>query len=366
MNPITYGASVTATELVRFLDHVTAVNLQAEAAGRRKFPVCIWGRHGIGKTEIVRDFARERGFPFVYIAPAQFEEMGDLLGMPQVTEFEGRTVTSFRPPAWAPTHDGPGILLLDDVNRADDRILRGLMQLLLDFRLVSWALPPRWQIVLTANPEGGDYSVTPIDDALVTRLRHVTLTFDAKAWARWAVANGVDSRGIQFVLSHPDTVTGRRTTPRTLVQFFETVARIENLSSELTLVQTLAEASLDAETTAAFLTFVRQGWDRLISPAALVDAVDFERQVREPLQRQVCGAVLRVDILAALCTRLAHHLEQRHISPKSRQSVNLAAFFRLDFLPADLRFALAQDLAAIDRADIREFLADPELGALLL
>ena len=42
--------------------------------------------------------------------------------------------TVFAPPAWVPTADGPGILLLDDVNRADDRILRGLMQLLAELR----------------------------------------------------------------------------------------------------------------------------------------------------------------------------------------------------------------------------------------
>ena len=50
--------------------------------------------------------------------------------------------------------EGPGILLLDDINRADDRILRGCMQLLQNFELTSWKLPPKWQIVATANPEG--------------------------------------------------------------------------------------------------------------------------------------------------------------------------------------------------------------------
>ena len=49
------------------------------------------------------------------------------------------------------------------------------MQLLQEFEMFAWALPPKWQIVATANPEGGDYSVTPMDDAMITRLLHITM-----------------------------------------------------------------------------------------------------------------------------------------------------------------------------------------------
>ena len=49
--------------------------------------------------------------------------------------------------------------------------------------LSSWSIPRKWQILATANPDNGAYSVTPMDDAMLTRMLHVTLTFDAKAWA---------------------------------------------------------------------------------------------------------------------------------------------------------------------------------------
>jgi MoxR-like ATPase len=123
---------------------------------------------------------------FRLLRTAQFEEMGDLHGIPTIrdpTPDESNSddeYTVFAPPEWVPTAKGPGILLLDDINRADDRILRGIMQLLQNF---EWQLPEQWQIVATANPEGADYSVTPMDDAMLTRMLHFTLTFDAKAWA---------------------------------------------------------------------------------------------------------------------------------------------------------------------------------------
>ena len=226
---IYYGTRAKAGEVITFVRHVLQANIRAEARGQRKTPICIWGKHGIGKTEIVQALAEDMGYPFRYIAPAQFEEMGDLVGMPSIEE--GRTV--FRSPEWVPREAGPGILLIDDVNRADDRILRGIMQLLQNFELVSWKLPRQWQIVLTANPDGGDYSVTPMDDAMVTRMMHITLEFDPKEWAKWAEKNGVDSRGIDFVLTYPEVVTGLRTTPRTLVQFFETITEIDNLGAHL-------------------------------------------------------------------------------------------------------------------------------------
>ena len=48
------------------------------------------GDHGIGKTETVESFARENGYQWAYIAPAQFEEIGDLPGMPRPVKHEDR------------------------------------------------------------------------------------------------------------------------------------------------------------------------------------------------------------------------------------------------------------------------------------
>ena len=93
------------------------------------------------------------------------------------------------------------------------------MQLLQNFELTSWKLPSKWQIVATANPEGGDYSVTPMDGAMLTRMLHATLKFDAKIWAEWAYSANVDERGIAFVLTYPELVNSERTTPRSLTQF---------------------------------------------------------------------------------------------------------------------------------------------------
>lgn len=349
------------------LGHLMDVNTRAAEQGRGQVPLCIWGQHGIGKTELVRQVAEARGFEWVEIAPAQFEEMGDLVGMPTIVKGEdGTELTSFAPPAWVPRHEGPGILLIDDVNRADDRILRGIMQLLQNYALVSWKLPPKWHIVLTANPDGGDYSVTPMDFAMLTRMMHVTMVFDLKRWAVWAEGSGVDPRGINFVLTYPELVSGERTTPRSLVQFFESISGIEDLKAQLPLVKMLGDATLDAATVASFVSFVDHRMSKLLGPADILEADDFVVEVEEPMRKIVVGDVKRVDILTVMATRLFNHLLVHNVNLQGRARENVISFLMLDFMPNDLRYMIGQDLMRENNDSLRSLWKHPELGQLFL
>ena len=74
---------------------------------------------------MVQAFAEQEGWKLAYCAPAQFEEMGDLHGLPMRLDPDGipgtgDETTVHMPPDWVPKEEGPGILLLDDINRADD------------------------------------------------------------------------------------------------------------------------------------------------------------------------------------------------------------------------------------------------------
>lgn len=357
---IYYGIHAKASEVKAFLLHVLANNQEQEKSGFPKTPVCIWGKHGVGKTELVQSLAQEQGWQLAYIAPAQFEEMGDLLGMPCIEN--GKTV--FKAPAWVPTQPGPGILLIDDVNRADDRILRGIMQLLQLYQLVSWQLPPQWDIVLTANPDGGDYSVTPMDDALLTRMMHITLEFDPKEWAKWAERRQIDPRGIEFVLAYPELVSGGRTTPRSLVQFFEAIKNIADLHRERALVRMLADACLDTATSVAFLAFVQQDLKKLIAPETILNAKDFQGEVKAHLELMVKKQNLRVDLLSVVVTRLLIYLQQHAQTMETQQLNNVKNFIQLDFLPGDLRLGFVRDL--MESALFKSIAADPSVAHLLV
>ncbi|MBI5513426.1 MAG: AAA family ATPase [Deltaproteobacteria bacterium] len=366
-----YGAKLDSARLRAALNHTFQSNLKAQEKGRSGTPVCIWGTHGLGKTMVVQDYAREHNWRFAYCAPAQFEEMGDLHGLPMLVDpdstVQGDEYTVFAPPSWVPKDDGPGILLLDDINRADDRILRGLMQLLQNFEMFSWSLPRRWQIVATANPEGGDYSVTPMDDAMLTRMLHFTLAFDARSWAAWATRLGVDPRGISFVLTYPEVVTGKRTTPRSLTQFFDQLRELPDLKAEAELVHVLAQSTLDDVTAATFMNFVNDNLAELINPEEVLDAEDF-KPVSRRLEKLAgpSGGAKRVDRLATVCTRLAIHVTASGYKPAERHGENLVSFLLHKDLPNDLRVALHKDLLRDGTEAVKEMLRDKRLAELML
>lgn len=351
--------SLNAHDIRRLLLHIFRTNERLEDRGEFRLSACIWGPPGIGKTELVETLGRERGWPVVHIAPAQFEEMGDLLGMPTVQD--GRTV--FQPPAWVPREEGPGILLLDDFNRADDRILRGLMPLWQRYELVSWRLPRRWHLVLTANPDDGDYSVTPLDDAMQNRMLHLHMQFDAEAWAEWATAQGLDARGIRFVLAFPGLATGRRTTPRSLVQFFQLVAAVPDWNRERRLVYQLALGCLDAETADRLVEFIRLGADRWPRPEAW-----FRESGNEiPLPpTDTTDAALRLDALNGWLHELFLWLRTHADQLDARACARLATLLTDARVPAGLRQAFALRLAQIDKPAIQQVLARPEVVPLLL
>ena len=336
--------------------------------GQKPTPVCIWGTHGLGKTDMVKEYANKRNWKFRYIAPAQFEEMGDLHGMPYISENkDGSKQTIYSAPDWVPTEEGPGILLIDDMNRADDRILRGCMQLLQNYELASWKLPPKWQIVVTANPEGGDYSVTPMDDAMLTRMIHTTMKFNAKVWAEWATSAGIDSRGISFVLTYPELINTSRTTPRSITQFFNLIKNIGDLKQNIELIYSLALSSLDEITANSFVSFINDDLSTLIEPAVILNAKDFNviKKKIVSLSKDENGGK-RLDRLSTICTRLYLHLISTTYISEENNANNLVSFLLIDEIPKDLLMSLYMDLSKNASDEIKSMLRVKTLAQYLI
>lgn len=368
---IFHGPHVSGTEYRQLLDLVFATNRQSISRGHQPIPLCVWGLPGIGKTQSIRDFAAERRLGFLQINPAQFEEMGDITGMPRV--HDGGTpddphddVTLYVMPEWAQRMHrlgGEGILLLDDVNRADDRILRGIMQLLQDRRMFNWHLPQGWQIMLTANPDGGDFSVTPMDQALLTRMMHCTMEFQAPAWATWAERAGVDARGISFVLAYPELVGKGRTTPRSLTFLFEHLRGIGDVSQHAALVNLLAHSCIEREAAVAFVGYCNSSLAQLPSPHDLL-AGDLTVEVLPRLSRLAFdeSGTPKVDHLSVLVERLLAHARTRSAPLDARARENLVAFLMWDRLPREvvrMAWLAARDiehlrfLSQVDRLALR-------------
>jgi hypothetical protein len=361
-----YGPTLDSIALGRTLEHIFKMNAERRARGDRGTAVCIWGSHGIGKTELVREFAESRRWGFATISPAQFEEMNDFHGLPVASpsRVEGEPpVTVYATPEWVPRASGPGILLLDDFNRADLRIFRGLMQLLQDFRLFSWSLPSGWEIVLTANPDTAEYAVTSMDSAMLSRLLHFNMVWDPKAWALWAAAAGIDRRCIDFVLLNPDLCSSSgRTSPRSLVQFFR-LLDFADFAAHRNEIGVLGASCLDEESVQSFLAFAIEDLPGLVSPEELLTAAD-PMPVLARLESLVYedGVIFRADRLATVLTRIYLALLFNYVEPSAVRKENLVLFLLSSLMTADHRMAFWRDIASSGRKDLKELLVDPRLA----
>jgi len=389
-----YGQRVKYDRLLSFITTNFELNDINEQSGQPRFAQCIWGHPGIGKTALVKQLKntpvewrgkKYDGWDIRDVPIAQFEEMGDLHGIPMdcilMYKIEGKgpdserkeqwvpqreqTVVAFRedgwqidsnvtprtimaPPDWVPLKPGPAILLLDDFNRASIRIIKGIMQLLQNYGMVSWKLPPGCNIVLTGNPDEQDYLVTTIDAAIITRIKHITLQEDAKQWAEWATSQNLDARGISFCLFDPEMMIGKeRTNPRTLSEFFrymKTVPSVEDLDGGGIRkdVSVHAHSLLDEETVAAFFVFCTRDMEDVIEPE---DVLDGKKNVADRVKKLMKRKEPRTDILGITCERLFATMVQSETEQTPARIKNFQKFVTNEVVPPDIRHSLCKRLS---------------------
>ena len=354
-----YGPRVNTSEAREFLLRLFS------APADEVPPVCLWGKHGIGKTALINDLATDKGCPLITISPAQFEEMGDLLGLPYLDNGaeEGHPRSRFAPPEWVPQSEGPGILLIDDFNRADDRILRGLMALWQERRLSSWALPQHWFIVLTANPEGEFYSVTPVDEASLTRMLHLQVHFDVHSWAVWAHREALPAEAIDFVLQHPEVIDGQRTTARTLTFFFRLWQQYGMPSADDPHLRLLLQSSVQDHAAQQFLAFLQdQQFELPDAPTLLRQPLKQSQALFETL---LASTPPRQDLLSLLMSRLLVYLERQQELNTEAQN-QLSELLLLPSLPPEQVLLLLHSLSKRQHPVLGSLMRKPELARLLL
>jgi hypothetical protein len=165
-------------------------------AFRAKRPVLLEGPTGIGKSEIVRQVADRLGVG-MRVLDLSLLEPPDLVGLPVVRD--GRT--SWAVPESLPT-EGEGILMLEELNRAERYIQQPALQLLTARRLHEYTLPPGWVCFAAINPESADYQVTSLDRALRARFMNLAVRADRAAWLAWAQLGSVHPAVVALAQTH--------------------------------------------------------------------------------------------------------------------------------------------------------------------
>lgn len=317
-------------ELKGFIRHMVANNQYIQSQGKVPVAINIEGDAGLGKTSAIMQLGKELDMDVVKLNLSQIEELGDLVGFP-VKEFlvrnaEGKerwineaqiqgalnakyTVVDKRmahaAPEWIQGKGEGGFLVLDDYTRADHRFMQATMEILDRQEYVSWKLPKNWHVILTTNPDNGDYNVTSLDVAQKTRFISVEMKYDVNVWAKWAETAGIDGRCINFMLMHPELVT-QRVNPRSITTFFNAISSIQKFEDDLPLIQMIGEGSVGADFSSMFTMFINNKLDKIISPDDILNKD--EAYVMGALTNAVGrDDDFRADISSVIATRLVNY-----------------------------------------------------------
>jgi MoxR-like ATPase len=173
-----------------------------ELAYRARRPVLLEGGTGIGKSELVVHVAKKLGVQHV-VLDLSLLEPPDLVGLPVVEG--GRT--RYALPHVLP-REGRGILMLEELNRAERYIQQPALQLLSARSLHEYVLPEGWACFAAVNPENGEYQVTPLDAALRARFLQLPVRPDRASWLAWAGGQAIHPAVLAVVREHERVFEG--------------------------------------------------------------------------------------------------------------------------------------------------------------
>src|ERR1700674_2098107 len=137
-------------------------------------PVILWGKPGIGKSNIVHQTAARNSLQLIDVRAVLLDPV-DLRGLPHVN---GDNRAHWAIPDFLP-RNGAGILFLDELNRAAQLVQNACLQLVLDRKLGEYTLPEQWRVVAACNASGTGTS--KMSDALTNRFVHLDCETDRKS-----------------------------------------------------------------------------------------------------------------------------------------------------------------------------------------
>ncbi len=317
-----------------------------ELAYRARRPALVEGATGIGKSELVHDVARSLGVSIVTLDLSLLEPP-DLVGLPVVRD--GRT--SYATPATLPT-DGAGILLLEELNRAERYVQQPALQLLTAGRLHEYLLPEGWVCFAVTNPPTGEYHVTPLDRALEARFMKIRARADRGPWLAWAESHGV----------HPAVRTVVREHSRALD---EVSPRSWTYAGQILAAMTTKERSDSDFVRDALCGYLPPAWAEVLAAASEGTASELGIDLRDLLGDYVQRAQKsvrelktqgRTDAMDELVSRVRSVLRSPEIAAMHEQGT-----LRLDSFDA-----LLADLAGDARESLQEAIASNPVAQSLI
>ncbi len=162
----------------------------------------LWGTRGIGKSSVVRQVADHFGVPLVDLRLTTIEPV-DIRGAIYADEAQGKTV--WFPPEFLPSPAEPaGILFLDEITAADQRLQISAYSLILDRRVGHYHLPDGWQVIAAGNASFHGAVSHDMGTALADRMFHFNVQTVIDAFLAHGVAMQFAPAVMAYLKVRPD------------------------------------------------------------------------------------------------------------------------------------------------------------------
>ncbi len=400
---------LTLKEIKPILKYIIENNKRIQEKGEFPISVNLCGDAGLGKTSIVEQIAQEMDMTYVKLNLSQVSDPAEIAGWPvkehYICKADGdckwvtadvldayikagwdvtdNTRMGYAIPSWLKqTDENKGILLiLDDFSRCTEQVAQSVMEITCRQEYISWRLPKGSTVLLTTNPDNGNYSVTGMDEAQASRFITFNTKFDANAWAEFAENREIDGRGISFLLAYHSELMDRSKTKcakvnaRNYTMFINTISGIDDWSTPTNLATILQIASgcfLDEDDIVGglFTQFIANKLDKLISPEDLIQK-DWN-WVKGQLSSQIYdGSTYRADIASIITTRFVNYsLKYFGTKGTKTEKVTDRIIDIIDndklLLSEDLVFSLVKTLVKYYPARCNKLILNPKIAKKLM
>lgn len=194
-NPMNIPAVSIAAAKTALIEQYTDPVLRRRAS-------MLWGPRGVGKSSVVRQLAAHFEVPLVDLRLTTIEPV-DIRGAIYVDDKQEKTV--WFPPEFLPTPDEPdGILFLDELTAADQRLQISAYSLILDRRVGHYRLPDGWQVVAAGNASFHGAVSHDMGTALADRMFHFNIQTTIDSFLAHAMEQGFAPEVMAYLKVRPD------------------------------------------------------------------------------------------------------------------------------------------------------------------
>jgi len=317
---------------------------------KSKITPLLVGHRGIGKTEIIRQYAEENGYSLIELRLGQMADAGDLIGLADFIKQDGQNVaTNFMMPNFLKKvmdgNNGKYIIFLDEINRTTKDIIQAVFELVYDRRMSSngFEMPTDCHIVAAQNPPTEEYETLHFNDSAYNdRFCFIKVDATKKEWFDYAKSKNIDSGILGFFQDQPDMLEPQlskfnlddlnvKPSRRSVFALNRVKGNCDNDSLFLELAMGLV--GMNAAT--ALNTYL-QTTERNIDGDCIMNRYS---SVRELIKTYSTGDTVRNDLLDSVITNLKTTLDEYETNKtklNEAQETNLVDF--LTDLPKDLSF----------------------------